>query len=115
VTNSTEAARKRSRARASGVRMRRRCRFKIRCEVVERGRHGRLVAKCFSTNGVDIGRRLVPGRVGPGRPGYSMDHVDAEEEARRAKRGIWQGNFHQALGVARHCGSAEHAVRVGRP
>jgi endonuclease YncB( thermonuclease family) len=31
----------------------------MRCEVVERDRHGRLVAKCFSPNGVDIGRRLV--------------------------------------------------------
>ena len=32
----------------------------IRCEVVERDRHGRLVAKVFfSPKGVDIGRRLV--------------------------------------------------------
>jgi Staphylococcal nuclease homologue len=32
---------------------------KVRCEVVERDRHGRLVAKVFSPKGVDIGRRLV--------------------------------------------------------
>ena len=32
----------------------------MRCEVVERDRHGRLVAKVFSPNGVDIGRRLEP-------------------------------------------------------
>jgi endonuclease YncB( thermonuclease family) len=34
---------------------------KVRCEAVERDQHGRLVAKCFSPNGVDIGRRLVSG------------------------------------------------------
>jgi endonuclease YncB( thermonuclease family) len=32
---------------------------KLRCEAVERDRHGRLVAKAFSPNRVDIGRRLV--------------------------------------------------------
>ncbi len=32
---------------------------KLRCEAVERDRHGRLVAKVFSPNGFDIGRRLV--------------------------------------------------------
>jgi endonuclease YncB( thermonuclease family) len=34
-------------------------RVKVSCEVVERDRHGRLVAKVYSPNGVDIGRRLV--------------------------------------------------------
>jgi len=32
---------------------------KLRCKAVERDRHDRLVAKVFTTNGVDIGRRLV--------------------------------------------------------
>ena len=32
---------------------------KVRCEVVERDRHGRLVAKVYSPNGLDISRRLV--------------------------------------------------------
>ena len=32
---------------------------RLRCEVVERDRHGRIVAKVFSPKGVDIGRRLV--------------------------------------------------------
>jgi endonuclease YncB( thermonuclease family) len=36
---------------------------KVRCEVVERDRHGRLVAKVFSPNRVDIGRRLVSAGV----------------------------------------------------
>jgi micrococcal nuclease len=59
---------------------------RVRCEVVERDRHGRLVAKVFSPNGVDIGRRLVS--AGPTYRRYSMDYVDAEDEARKAKRGM---------------------------
>ena len=73
------------RARGPGV--------KVRCEVVERDRHGRLVAKVFSPNGVDIGRRLVSaGYAAPYRR-YPKDYVDTEDEARRVKRGMWRGNF----------------------
>jgi hypothetical protein len=63
---------------------------KVRCEVIERDRHGRLVAKVFSPNGVDIG----PGwcrAVGYRR--YSKDYVDAEDDARKARRGMWRGTF----------------------
>ena len=31
---------------------------KVRCKAVEPDRHGRIVAKVFSPNGVDVGRRL---------------------------------------------------------
>lgn len=65
----------------------------LRCEVVERDRHGRLVAKCFSPDGVDIGRRLVSSGWALAYRRYSTDYVDAEDEARRARRGIWQGKF----------------------
>jgi endonuclease YncB( thermonuclease family) len=65
----------------------------LRCEVVERDRHGRLVAKCFCPNGVDIGRRLVLAGWALAYRRYSMDYVDAENEARRARRGIWRGRF----------------------
>jgi endonuclease YncB( thermonuclease family) len=61
---------------------------KVRCEVVERDR---LVARVFSLNGVDIGRRLVS--ADPGVPGCSTDCVAAEEEARMARRGMWRGTF----------------------
>jgi len=62
---------------------------KVRCEVVERDRHGRLVAKVFSLNGVDIGRRLV--LAGP--------VVPAVLDERRRRRGtrpgceMWTGTF----------------------
>jgi endonuclease YncB( thermonuclease family) len=60
--------------------------IKARCEVVEHDRHGRLVAKVFSPNGVSAGWALAYRR-------YSKDYVDAENEARRAKRGMWRGTF----------------------
>jgi endonuclease YncB( thermonuclease family) len=64
---------------------------KVRCEMVERDRHGRLVAKVFSPNGVDIGRRLVLGVLAYSR--YAMDYVAAEGEARQARRGKWRGTI----------------------
>jgi endonuclease YncB( thermonuclease family) len=66
---------------------------KLRCQAVERDRHGRLVAKVFSPNGVDIGRRLVSAGWALAYRRYSMDYVAAEDEARRAKRGMWRGTF----------------------
>jgi endonuclease YncB( thermonuclease family) len=66
---------------------------KVRCEVVERDRHGRLVAKVFSPNGVDIGRRLVSAGWALAYRRYSKDYVEAEAEARKAKRGMWRGTF----------------------
>lgn len=66
---------------------------KVRCEAVERDRHGRLVAKCFSPNGIDIGRRLVLAGWALAYRRYSTDYVDAEDAARKAKRGMWRGAF----------------------
>ena len=66
---------------------------KVRCEVIERDRHGRLVAKVFSPNGVDIGRRLVSAGWALAYRRYSKDYVAAENEARKARRGIWRGTF----------------------
>lgn len=66
---------------------------KLRCEIIERDRYGRLVAKCFSPNGIDIGRRLVSAGWALAYRRYSMDYVDAENKARRAKRGMWKGTF----------------------
>jgi endonuclease YncB( thermonuclease family) len=55
---------------------------KLRCEVIERDRHGRLVAKVFSPSGVDIGHRLVSAGWALAYRRYSKDYVAAENEAR---------------------------------
>ena len=65
----------------------------LRCKAIEQDRHGRLVAKVFSPNGVDIGRRLVSAGWALAYRRYSTDYVDAEDEARKAKRGMWRGSF----------------------
>lgn len=66
---------------------------RLRCEIVDQDRHGRLVAKCFSSNGVDVGRRLVSAGWALAYRHYSMDYVDAEHAARKARRGMWRGTF----------------------
>jgi endonuclease YncB( thermonuclease family) len=66
---------------------------KVGCEVVERDRHGRLGDKVFSPDGIDVGRRLVWAGWALAYRRYSMDYVDAEDEAREAKRGMWRGSF----------------------
>jgi endonuclease YncB( thermonuclease family) len=65
----------------------------LRCEAIELDCHGRLVAKCFSPNGVDVGRRLVLAGWALAYRHYSLDYVDAEDEAREGFRGLWRGSF----------------------
>lgn len=65
----------------------------LRCVGVERDRYGRLVAKCFSPNGVDVGRRLVLAGWAVAYRRYSRDYIDAEDKARKARRGMWRGTF----------------------
>ena len=67
--------------------------IELRCEAIERDRHGRLVAKVFSPERVDIGRRLVLAGWALAYRQYSTDYVDSEAEARKARRGIWKGTF----------------------
>ena len=66
---------------------------KVRCEVIERDRHGRLVAKVFSPNRIDIGPRLVSAGWALAYRRCSTDYVAAEDEARKARRGMWRGTF----------------------
>jgi hypothetical protein len=63
-----------------------------------------MVAEVYSPNEVDIGRRLVSAAVVYRR--YSTDH--AEDEARKARRGMWRGPF-----VARMVATATLAGSLG--
>lgn len=65
----------------------------LRCEPIERDCYGRLVAKCFSRNGVDICRRLVASGWALAFRRYSLDYVPDEMKAREAFRGLWRGTF----------------------
>ena len=43
--------------------------------------------------GVDVSQRLVSAGWALAYHQYSTDYVDAEDEARKAKRGMWRGSF----------------------
>jgi endonuclease YncB( thermonuclease family) len=65
----------------------------VRCVGVERDRYGRLVARCYSPSGVDLGRQMVWAGWALAYRYYSLRYVDAEDAARRARRGLWRGTF----------------------
>ena len=52
-----------------------------------------LVAKMFSPNGVQIGRRLVPAGWTLAYGRHPTDYVAAQDEARKARRGMWRCTF----------------------
>jgi endonuclease YncB( thermonuclease family) len=64
----------------------------VRCEKQDRDRYGRIVAVCHA-NGTDIGQNLVRAGWALAYRRYSTAYVDAEDEARKAKRGMWMGEF----------------------
>jgi len=65
----------------------------LTCRIVEYDIYGRLIGKCFAPNGVDIGQRLVLAGWALAYRHFSLDYVDAEDEARQAERGLWGGSF----------------------
>lgn len=53
---------------------------------------GRLAAQCF-VGGADIAAALVRDGQAIAYRSFSQDYVDAEEEARQRRRGIWRGSM----------------------
>lgn len=87
--------------------------IELRFEYIEHDIYRRTVAKCFASNGVDIGRRLVLSGWALAYRRYSMDYVDAENAAREAKRGLWKGKFVKPWHW--RAKSANQAARQKRP
>ena len=52
-----------------------------------------MVAKVFSPHGLTSAARLVSAGWALAYWRYSKDYVGAEDEARKAKRGMWRGSF----------------------
>lgn len=67
--------------------------IEVRCQPIERDRHGRLVAKVFAPDGADLCRQLVLAGWALAYRQYATDYVDAEAAARKARRGMWRGTF----------------------
>ena len=64
----------------------------VTCQVLDTDRYGRSVAECSAGN-VNLNDAMVRAgwAIAYTRPG--PDHAAAEDEARAAGRGIWQGRF----------------------
>ena len=65
----------------------------VRCEGDRRGSYGRRLAVCYSADGVDLNGWLVSQGHALAYRRYSTRYVTEEQEARKKRRGIWQGEF----------------------
>jgi endonuclease YncB( thermonuclease family) len=67
----------------------------ITCNAVpgQRDRYGRMIGKCSTPEIPDISDKMVRSGQALSYRRYTMDYVPAEDEARLAKRGVWQGIF----------------------
>jgi endonuclease YncB( thermonuclease family) len=64
----------------------------VTCRQTDIDRYQRIVAQC-SANGVDLNAWLVQQGYALAYRQYGTDYVAQEDEARKAKRGLWAGSF----------------------
>lgn len=64
----------------------------VRCSPHGADRHGRTLARC-TVGGADVNRTMVATGYAVAYRRYSLAYVSAEESAKLAKRGIWNGEF----------------------
>ncbi len=64
----------------------------LNCTIREEDRYGRLVADCRAGT-TDINREMVRSGWAIAYRRHGTSYGDAEAEARKARRGIWQGRF----------------------
>ena len=65
----------------------------ITCHRVTTDRYNRMVARCATADGEDIGQRMVRDGWAVAFVRYSRAYVSDERAARLARRGIWRGRF----------------------
>ncbi len=66
---------------------------KVKCTVVDVDKYERLVAKCFTTSGVDLNANMVLSGNAIAYLYYSQDYKTHQGHAKSAKQGIWAGEF----------------------
>jgi endonuclease YncB( thermonuclease family) len=64
----------------------------ISCDIVERDKYRRDVARCRK-DGIEINREMVRLGWAVAYERHSIDYLVAEATARNARRGLWQGHF----------------------
>ncbi|MCY4589829.1 MAG: thermonuclease family protein [Alphaproteobacteria bacterium] len=66
----------------------------VRCDFEPKpGRYGRKIGYCYASDGTDINRWMVRQGFAVAYREYSKRYIKAEEAARKAKTGLWQGAF----------------------
>ena len=65
----------------------------VRCEGDRRDRYERLLAVCFTSNGVELNGWMVEQGHALAYRRYSDRYVPQEEAAEQARRGVWAGAF----------------------
>ena len=65
----------------------------LTCRTIDEDRYGRVVARCITDAGMDIGERMVRDGWAVAYVRHSPAYVMAERDARDARRGIWAGRF----------------------
>lgn len=66
----------------------------VTCQVLDTDRYGRGVAECRAGT-VNLNDAMVRAGWAIAYTRHGLDHAAAEDEARAARRGIWQGRFEQ--------------------
>ena len=64
----------------------------VTCQILDTDRYGRSVAEC-SAGTVNLNEAMVRSGWAIAYTRHGQDHAAAQDEARAAKRGIWQGRF----------------------
>jgi endonuclease YncB( thermonuclease family) len=64
----------------------------LRCDALGTDQYGRTLARCYQ-RGLDINRAMVESGYAVAYRKYSTEFVEAEEQAKAAKRGIWASTF----------------------
>lgn len=65
----------------------------ITCRVAKKDRWGRWLATCLNIHGADLADLIVRDGWAFAYRQYSKNYILAENEAKRNKRGLWQGEF----------------------
>ena len=66
----------------------------VRCDLQPNtGRYGRKIGVCYASDGTDINGWMVRQGFAVAYRNYSKRYIDAEEAAKKAKIGLWHGEF----------------------
>ena len=65
---------------------------KIKCNAITKDQYDRWIAICYLKN-LDINQYIVEKGWAIAYRYYSLDYVNAEESAKKNKKGIWKGTF----------------------